>query len=97
LLLHLVDWEASPIVGALQTAIWDQEIAIFSETGNHHAVTWCRTRSGNQVKSRIKIKCVAKPEEHRGNALVALPEPLAYNHSPGTLRQTQKVQRMIRS
>jgi hypothetical protein len=27
---------------------------------------------------RIK-KCVATPEEHRGNALVALPEPLAYN------------------
>jgi hypothetical protein len=46
---------------------------------------------------RKKEKCVATPEEHFGNALVALPEPLAYNHSPRTLRLPQKVQRMTRS
>ena len=42
-------------------------------------------------------ECAATPEEHFGNALVALPEPLARNYFPGELRQPQKVQRMIRS
>ena len=62
----------------------------FAETADHYARCSAVTRG-------LKEKCAAKPEEHRGNALFALPEPLAYNPLQDPLRRTQKVQRMTRS
>jgi hypothetical protein len=64
----LVDWAASAIVGVPQTAIRIKKSRIFLGIGDHDA-------GRGAVRSRIK-KRVAKPEEHFGNALVALPEPL---------------------
>jgi hypothetical protein len=37
-----------------------------------------------------KKKCAAKPEEHVGNALFALPEPPYLNHSPERYGQLKK-------
>jgi hypothetical protein len=75
LLLQFGDWEPSPIVGEPLSGIKK------SRFSRRPAMTMrCCGAARGQIKSRrIKKKCVAKPEEHRGNALVALPEPLAYN------------------
>src|SRR5262245_31603164 len=50
---------------------------------------------GGAVGRRTKKKCAAKPEEHFGNALFALPEAqLSFSR---TVTAPQKVQRMTRS
>src|SRR6266446_2189183 len=87
---NLVDREGRGSLRCCKPLSGIKKSQFFAETADHYARCSAVTRG-------LKEKCAAKPEEHRGNALFALPDPFTCNHSPGPLRQAQKVPRTTRS
>src|SRR5712671_4724896 len=65
---NLVDREGRGSLRCCKPLSGIKKSQFFAETADHYARCSAVTRG-------LKEKCAAKPEEHRGNALFALPDP----------------------